>query len=73
MEEDLATGQPRNPDVLGRPEFFTTTTSTGQKSSAEAIAAGLSNVRMLAIEEPSWILEDSDDLENQLFAARAVE
>ena len=28
---------------------------------------------MFAIEGPSWILEDLDDLDNQLFAARAVE
>ncbi|MEA3056145.1 MAG: hypothetical protein QOD30_1577, partial [Actinomycetota bacterium] len=39
----------------------------------EASQAGLTNTQMFAIEGPSWIVEDPDDIDNQLFAARAVE
>jgi hypothetical protein len=37
------------------------------------VAGGLRDVQLYAVEGPSWIVEDPDDLENQLFAARAVE
>ena len=30
-------------------------------------------MRLLAVEGPSWIVEDPTDFDNQLFAARAVE
>ena len=74
VEEDLTTGQHRNPDVPGRPEFFTTAYfHRPDELVAEAAAAGLSPVQIYAIEGPSWIVEDPDDLESQLFAARAVE
>ena len=38
-----------------------------------SLDAGLVDVRLLAVEGPSWIVEDPADFANQLFAARAVE
>ncbi len=74
VERDLKDGQHRNPDVLGRPEFFTTAYfHLPQELEEEAATAGLRDRRMFAIEGPPWIVEDATDLENQLFAARAVE
>lgn len=74
VEQDLATGQHRNPDVLGRPEFFTTAYfHRPDELVAEATNAGLSELQVFAIEGPSWIVEDPHDLESQLFAARVVE
>lgn len=74
VERDLVDGQHRNPDVIGRPELFTTAFfHRPSELEDEAIAAGLTNTQMFAIEGPSWILENPDDLDNQLFAARAVE
>lgn len=74
VERDLVDGQHRNPDVTGRPELFTTAYfHLPSELEDEAITAGLTNTKMFAIEGPSWILENRDDLDNQLFAARAVE
>jgi SAM-dependent methyltransferase len=74
VERDLVDGQHRNPDVTGRPEFFTTAYfHLPSELEGEAIEAGLTHTRMLSVEGPSWILEDISDLDNQLFAARAVE
>lgn len=74
VEQDLATGQHRNPDVVGRPEFFTTAYfHRPEELAAEARAAGLTEVELFAVEGPGWIVEDADDMENQLYAARAVE
>lgn len=74
VEADLATGQHRNPDVLGRPEFFTTAYfHRPEELATEATSVGLSDVSMFAVEGPAWFVEDPDDIENQLFAARAVE
>ncbi len=74
VERDLVDGQHRNPDVVGRPEFFTTAYfHLPSELEDEAIAAGLTNTQMYAVEGPSWILEDAGDLDNQVFAARAVE
>lgn len=74
VERDLVDGQHRNPDVIGRPELFTTAYfHLPSELEDEAITAGLTNTQMFAIEGPSWILEHPGDLDNQLFAARAVE
>jgi SAM-dependent methyltransferase len=74
VERDLRDGQHRNPHADGRPEFFTTAYfHTPLDLESEARAAGLRDVRVLAVEGPAWILEDHDDLDNQLFAARATE
>lgn len=74
VDRDLRDGQHRNPDVVGHPEFFTTAYfHLPGELRDEAVTAGLTDIRMFAVEGPSWILEDLDDLDNQLFAARAVE
>ena len=74
VERDLASGQHRNPDVQTRPEFFTTAYfHHPEELRDEALHAGLVDVRLLAVEGPSWIVEDPTDFDNQLFAARAVE
>jgi len=74
VEGDLRDGQHRNPDVHGRPEFFTTAYfHLPDELRAEAEAAGLRDVRLFAVEGPAWILEDPDDMENQLFSARVTE
>ena len=74
VERDLVDEQHRNPDVVGRPELFTTAYfHLPSELEEEAVTAGLTNPQMFAIEGPSWILEHAGDLDNQLFAARAVE
>jgi ubiquinone/menaquinone biosynthesis C-methylase UbiE len=74
VERDLEDGQHRNPDVAGHPEFFTTAYfHLPSELRDEATTAGLTRTRMFAVEGPSWIVEDASDLDNQLFAARAVE
>jgi SAM-dependent methyltransferase len=74
VDGDLRDGQHRNPDVLTRPEFFTTAYfHHPDELEAEALASGLRDVRLYSIEGPAWILADSADLESQLFAARATE
>jgi SAM-dependent methyltransferase len=74
VQRDLDSGQHRNPDVHTMPEFFTTAYfHRPEELSAEARNAGLVDVRLFAVEGPSWIVEDPVDLDNQLFAARAVE
>jgi SAM-dependent methyltransferase len=74
VERDLADGQHRNPDVLGRPELFTTAYfHHPDELEGEAAEAGLLDVELLAIEGPAWLVEDPSDLDNQLFAARAAE
>lgn len=74
VQRDLESGQHRNPDVQTRPEFFTTAYfHRPDELRDEAINAGLVDVSLFAVEGPSWIVEDPEDLDNQLFAARAVE
>lgn len=74
VERDLVDGQHRNPDVIGRPELFTTAYfHLPSELEDEAHLAGLTNTQLFSIEGPSWILENQVDLDNQLFAARAVE
>lgn len=74
VDEDLASGRHRSPDVLARPELFTTAYfHRPEELRAEAVAAGLVDVTLLAVEGPAWMVEDPEDLDNQLLAARAVE
>ena len=74
VQQDLESGQHRNPDVQTRPEFFTTAYfHRPEELRDEAFTAGLVDVTLFAVEGPSWIIEDPADLDNQLFAARAVE
>jgi SAM-dependent methyltransferase len=74
VQRDLESGQHRNPDVETRPEFFTTAYfHRPEELRDEAVNAGLVDVSLFAVEGPSWIVEDPADLDNQLFAARAVE
>jgi SAM-dependent methyltransferase len=74
VERDLRDGQHRNPDVRNQPQYFTTAYfHLPAELEREAWACGLHDVQLYAVEGPSWILEDPNDLENQLFAARAVE
>jgi SAM-dependent methyltransferase len=74
VELDIATGQHRNPEVSTRPEFFTTAYfHHPDELRDEALAAGLVDVELLAVEGPSWLFEDLDDLDDQLFAARTIE
>jgi SAM-dependent methyltransferase len=74
VERDLRDGQHRNPDVGGQPDYFTTAYfHLPVELAREARACGLRDVQLFAVEGPSWIVEDPDDITNQLFAARAVE
>jgi ubiquinone/menaquinone biosynthesis C-methylase UbiE len=77
-EQDLASGQHRNPDPVGRPEFFTTAyfhTPTGL--AREIKQAGFTGVTVYGVEGPGWPLRqhwaDPRWREQILFAARAVE
>jgi ubiquinone/menaquinone biosynthesis C-methylase UbiE len=78
VDQDLASGQHRNPDPVGRPEFFTTAyfhTPTGLASEIEQ--AGFTGVTVYGVEGPGWPLRrewaDPQRREQILFAARAVE
>ena len=74
VEQDIVDGQHRNPDVVGRPELFTTAYfHHPDELEREATNAGLTEVRLFAVEGPAWMCEDIDQLDCQLFAARAVE
>lgn len=77
-ERDLTDGQHRNPDPVGRPEFFTTAyfhTPEGLRS--ETRRAGLAGVTVYGVEGPGWPLReqwrDPRWREQILFAARAME
>jgi len=74
VNADLRDGQHRNPSVREHPEYFTTAYfHLPAELQREAIASGLVDIQLFAVEGPAWILEDIDDLENQVFAARATE
>ena len=73
-DEDLGTGQHRNPDIEGRPVLFTTAYfHLPNELVDEALEAGLHDVELRPVEGPGWIVENIDDLPAQLYAARAVE
>jgi SAM-dependent methyltransferase len=74
VERDLRDGQHRNPDPIGSPEWFTTAFfHHPDELEGELVEAGLDRVDLLAIEGPTWLLEEHNRLESQLDAARAVE
>ena len=78
VDQDLADGQHRNPDPVGRPERFTTAyfhTPDGLASEVEQ--AGFTGTALYGVEGPGWPLRrdwaDARRREHLLFAARAVE
>jgi SAM-dependent methyltransferase len=78
VEADLADGQHRNPDPVGRAEWFTTAyfhTPDGLASEVER--AGFTGTALYGVEGPCWPLHqgwaDPRRREQILFAARAVE
>jgi SAM-dependent methyltransferase len=78
VDQDLADGQHRNPDPVGRPEFFTTAylhTVTGFADEVEQ--AGFTGTAVYGVEGPGGPLRqewaDPRRREQILFAARAVE
>jgi SAM-dependent methyltransferase len=78
VERDLADGQHRNPDPVGRPEFFTTAYfHTPGGLAAEMEQAGFTGLALYGVEGPGWPLRqewaDPRRREQILFAARAVE
>lgn len=78
VDRDLADGQHRNPDPVGRPEFFTTAYFHTPVGLADEITrAGFANVVVYGVEGPGWPLRqewtDRHRHEQILFAARAVE
>jgi ubiquinone/menaquinone biosynthesis C-methylase UbiE len=78
VERDLADGQHRNPDPVGRPEFFTTAYfHTPDGLTGEIEGAGFTGVASYGVEGPGWPLRqewaDPQRREQILFAARAAE
>jgi SAM-dependent methyltransferase len=81
IEQDLATGWHRNPDPVGRPQWFTTAWfHRPEELHAEVGAAGFIVDGVLAVEGPLWLLGDleqrwADEAERDrlLAAIRAVE
>jgi len=78
VDQDLADGQHRNPDPVGRPEFFTTAyfhTPDGLQQEIEQ--AGFAGATVYGVEGPGWPLRqewaDPRRREQILFAARSVE
>jgi len=78
VDRDLADGQHRNPDPVGRPEFFTTAYfHTADDLAAEIEQAGFAGTVVHGVEGPGWPLRqewaDPRRREQILFAARAAE
>lgn len=78
VDRDLIDGQHRNPDPVGRPEFFTTAYFHTPDGLAEEIEqAGFSRPAVYGVEGPGWPLRqewaDPGRREQILFAARSVE
>lgn len=78
VDRDLASGQHRNPDPAGRPDFFTTAYfHTPDGLAGEIGQAGFTSVLVYGVEGPGWPLRqdwpDPRRREQILFAARAVE
>jgi ubiquinone/menaquinone biosynthesis C-methylase UbiE len=76
--QDLAHGQHRNPDPVGRPEFFTTAYFHTPDGLAQEIEqAGFTGVTVYGVEGPGWPLRqqwaEPRRREQILFAARRVE
>jgi len=78
VDQDLVDGQHRNPDPVGRPEFFTTAYfHTPEGLAGEVERAGFTGLAVYGVEGPGWMLRrdwaDPQWREDILFAARAVE
>ena len=78
VDRDLVDGQHRNPDPVGRPEFFTTAYfHTPDGLVAEIERAGFSATAIYGVEGPGWPLReewaDPQRREQILSAARSVE
>ena len=78
VDQDLADGQHRNPDPVGRPERFTTAYfHTPDGLASEIGQAGFTGTALYGVEGPGWPLRrdwaDPRRREQMLFAARAVE
>ena len=78
VDQDLVDGQHRNPDPVGRPEFFTTAYfHTPDGLTQEVEQAGFTGVAVYGVEGPGWPLReewaDPRRREQILFAARSVE
>jgi ubiquinone/menaquinone biosynthesis C-methylase UbiE len=78
LEQDLADGQHRNPDPVGRPEFFTTAYFHTPDGLAQEIRqAGFTGTAVYGVEGPGWPLRqewsDPQRREHILFAARCAE
>ena len=78
VDRDLADGQHRKTDPVGRPEFFTTAYfHTPDGLTAEIEGAGFASVASYGVEGPGWPLRqawpDPQRREQILFAARAAE
>jgi SAM-dependent methyltransferase len=78
VDRDIADGQHRNPDPVGRPEFFTTAYfHTPDGLAAELWQAGFGPSTIYGVEGPGWPMReqwaDPRLREQILFAARATE
>src|SRR5215471_9395871 len=78
VDRDLVDGQHRNPDPVGRPQFFTTAYfHTPDGLAAEIERAGFTGVTVYGVEGPGWPLRpewaDPRRREQILFAAQSVE
>jgi SAM-dependent methyltransferase len=78
VDQDLVDGQHRNPDPVGRPEFFTTAYFHTPGGLAQEIRqAGFAGATVYGVEGPGWPLRqqwaDPRQREHILFAARSVE
>jgi len=78
VDQDLADGQHRNPDPVGRPEFFTSAYfHTSGRLAQEIGQAGFTGMAVYGVEGPGWPLRkewaDPRRREHILFAARSAE
>jgi SAM-dependent methyltransferase len=78
VDQDLADGQHRNPDPVGRPEFFTTAYfHTPDGLAGEIEGAGFTGTAVYGVEGPGWPLRqewsDPHRRDQILFAAQSVE
>jgi len=78
VDRDLVDGQHRNPDPVGRPEFFTTAYFHAPDGLAEEVErAGFSGTTVYGVEGPGWPLRqewaDPRRREHILLAARSAE
>jgi hypothetical protein len=72
VRRDLRTGEHRNPEVSQRPGWFTRLPPSPGRVVPQAFDAGLTDVRLFAVEGPPWMVEDIDDLNAHVASARAV-